>query len=228
MQKNVSSVETALENKKVLTVTSYGYLAQERAYIDRLLHRYLHEVRLPRLMTNLAYCVHELAGNAHKANLKRIYFADQGLDIFDPSDYIFGMKSFKEEVLNNPVKFSSRQRERGYYVKFHFHALGSVLKIVIRNNARLVPEEKRRILEKFRIAKSACNLADAYGAAEDYSEGAGLGIVMLHVMLGNMGFRDRSFRVYGKDGETISFLRLDVKDLELFESPYLVDEVEEI
>jgi len=224
MPTKVTSVEVALERRKVLTVTSYGYLAEERAYIDKVLNRYLGEMGMHRLMGNLGYCIHELAGNAHKANLKRIYFQEKGLDITDASDYRFGMQWFKGEVLDRPEHFSSRQRERGLYVKFHFHVQGEVLKIVIRNNVKLVPEEKRRIRAKFKLAKSAYNLADAYGAAEDYSEGSGLGIVMLNIMLRNMGFRDRSFRIYGKNGETISFLSLDVGDLKAIHSPYIENE----
>lgn len=228
MPSEVSSVEVAIEKRKVLTVTSYGYLAEERAYVDRVLNRYLGEVGMPRLMGNLGYCIHELAGNAHKANLKRIYFQDSGLDIFDPEEYELGMQAFKENVLDNPEVFSSRQREKGYYVKFHFYVSRNVLKIVIRNNAELVAQEKQRIRSKFSIAKSAYNLADAYGAAEDYSEGAGLGIVMLNIMLRNLGFHDRSFRIYVKDGETISFLNLHVGDLRSINSPYLTDTAEEL
>jgi hypothetical protein len=223
MPTKVPSVEVAIERSKVLTITSYGYLAEERAYIDKVLNRYLGEVGMHRLMGNLGYCIHELAGNAHKANLKRIYFQEKGLDIHDPQDYELGMQWFKDDVLDRPEHFSARQRENGLYVKFHFHVQGDVLKIVIRNNVKLVPVEKKKIRAKFKLAKRAYNLADAYGAAEDYSEGAGLGIVMLNIMLRNMGFRDRSFRVYVKDGETISFLSLDVGDLKSIHSPYLED-----
>ncbi len=221
MSANVPSVETAIERKKVLTVTSYGYLSEERAYIEKLLNRYLGEVGIPRLIGNLGYCIHELAGNAHKANLKRIYFSEQGLNIYEPEEYISGMKWFKDEVLDQPERFFSRQREQGYFVKFHFFVDRSILKIVIRNNAELVDEEKKRIRNKFKIAQRAYNLADAYGAAEDYSEGAGLGIVMLSIMLRNMGFRDRSFRIYVRNGETVSFLHLNVDDLRAIDSPYL-------
>ena len=221
MPTKVPSVEVAIERRKVLTVTSYGYLAEERAYIDKVLNRYLGEVGMPRLMGNLGYCIHELAGNAHKANLKRIYFQEKGLDITDSSDYELGMQWFKNDVLDRPEHFSARQREKGLYVKFHFQVQDDVLKIVIRNNVQLVPAEKEKIRAKFKLAKSAYNLADAYGAAEDYSEGAGLGIVMLNIMLRNMGFRERSFRIYVKNGETISFLSLDVGDLRSIHSPYV-------
>lgn len=213
MSSKVESVEVALEEEKVLTITSYGYFAEERAYIDKVLNRYLGEINVPRLMGNLSYCIHELAGNAHKANLKRAFFKEQELDITDHYDYRKGMNTFKTVVLDNPYIYSSRQRETGLYVKFHFKVEGSTLKIVIRNNSELTEEEKERIKSKFRIAKKAQNLADAYGAAEDYSEGAGLGIVMLNVMLRNLGFSDRSFRIYVKNGETISFLNLNVEEL---------------
>lgn len=204
----------AIERNKVLTITSYSYLGDEREYIDRVLKRYLARVGMHNLMNNISYCVHEAAGNAHKANLKRLYFRLNGLDINDPEDYRRGMKLFKRDALQNPEKYSIRQKKFGYYIKIHFQIDGSFLRTVIRNNVPLTVQEKERITRKFEIAKHASNLADVYAVCEDYAEGSGLGIVMTHIILKNLGFDGNVFKIYTRDEETIAFLSLDTRNAE--------------
>ena len=214
------TIDYAIERNKVLTVTSYSYLGIERDYIDRVLRRYLAQIGMHALMNNISYCIHEVAGNAHKANLKRLYFELKGLDINDPRDYRCGMEQFKQEALQHPKRYSVLHKERGYYIKFHFQIDGDSFKIVIRNNVPLTLQEKERIARKIEIARDASDLADVYAVSEDYTEGAGLGIVMLHIMLKNLGFNADSFRIYTRDQETIAFLSLDVRNTELLIRKY--------
>jgi len=220
MRNDSDTIDYAIENNKVLTLTSYSYLGTERDYIDKVLYRYLSQVGMHILMNNISYCIHEIAGNAHKANLKRLYFDLQRLDINDPDEYDRGMNHFKHEVLQHPDRYAQWHRENGYYIKFHFQIDGSCFKVVIRNNVPLTVQEKERIATKIEIARNASNLADVYAVSEDYSEGAGLGIVMLHVILKNLGFHGESFRIYTRDEETIAFLSLDISDTMKLERLY--------
>jgi hypothetical protein len=214
------TIDYAIESNKVLTVTSYSYLGGERDYIDNVLRKYLKQVGMHVLMNNISYCIHEVAGNAHKANLKRLYFEMKDLDINDPRDYERGMVQFKQEALQHPEKYAGPHKERGYYIKFHFQIDGPVLKIVVRNNVPLTLQERERIERKIAIARYASNLADVYAVSEDYTEGAGLGIVMLHVILKNLGFNGDSFRIYTRNEETIAFLSLDITNTEQLERTY--------
>lgn len=214
------TIDYAIESNKVLTVTSYSYLGVERDYIDNVLRKYLKQVGMHVLMNNISYCIHEVAGNAHKANLKRLYFEMKDLDINDPRDYERGMVQFKQEALQHPEKYAGPHKERGYYIKFHFQIDGPVFKIVVRNNVPLTLQERERIERKIAIARYASNLADVYAVSEDYTEGAGLGIVMLHVILKNLGFNGDSFRIYTRNEETIAFLSLDITNTEQLERTY--------
>jgi len=214
------TIDYAIESNKVLTVTSYSYLGVERDYIDNVLRKYLRQVGMHALMNNISYCIHEVAGNAHKANLKRLYFEMKDLDINDPREYELGMEQFKQEALQHPEKYTDSHKERGYYIKFHFQIDGPVFKTVVRNNVPLTFQERERIERKIEIARYASNLADVYTVSEDYTEGAGLGIVMLHVILKNLGFNGDSFRIYTKNEETIAFLSLDITNTEQLERTY--------
>ena len=80
-------VEYAISESKVLTIKTVSYLSRERNYIDSVLKKYLHEIKQPHLLNQVSYCLHELAGNANRANTKRVYFQDKGLDISSPEEY---------------------------------------------------------------------------------------------------------------------------------------------
>ncbi len=51
------------------------------ALLDRILEAYLVELGQERLLEPLSYCVKELIINAQKANTKRLFFEEKGLDI---------------------------------------------------------------------------------------------------------------------------------------------------
>ncbi len=220
MNVDKNSIEYAIQRNKVLTVTLYSYLWNEREYIDTVLDRYLEEVGLNALLNNISYCIHEVAGNAHKANLKRLYFDLKQLNIEKTEDYKAGMMTFKKEALEHPEKYARRHKMNGYYIKFHFQIEEPYFKVVIRNNVCITQQEQRRINKKIEISRNARNLADVYAVSEDYTEGAGLGIVMLHVILRNLGFNDVPFRIYTKGEETIAFLSLNINQASNLERNY--------
>jgi len=219
MEKN-DTVNFAIERHKVLTITTHTYLGDERRYIDAVLDRYLGKMGLSTLMNNISYCIHEVAGNAHKANLKRLYFDMKGLDIGDPGHYELGMRTFRRDVLQEPKKYTRPHKERGYYIKFHFQIEEPYFRVAIRNNVPLTSQEEARIRHKVRIAEDAASLADVYAITEDYTEGTGLGIVMLHLILRNLGFGGPPFRIFSRNGETIAFLNLEVRDPARIEETY--------
>jgi anti-anti-sigma factor len=202
------SVRYAIDKSKTLTVKTFTYLPGERLHIDRILATFLSAVDMAPLGNNLSYCIHELAGNAKRANTKRLYFAEKKLNILDDRDYAAGMQEFKQETVERFDHYLALLRESGLYVKFQFRKTPTGLRICIRNNAILTPAEKTRIEEKLAIAKSFSCLADAYARTEDGAEGAGLGIVMMLFMLRNLGFDQDAFTVRTSRTETLATLTL--------------------
>ncbi len=207
---NNRKIEYAIANHKTLSVSTYTYLPRERDYIDYVMNRFLLDVGLNSIGDKLCYCVHEIAGNAKKANTKRIYFREQGLDINDPSHYERGMTNFKDVTTENIGYYLQKQREAGLYIKFHFRRENSHLRILVRNNVEMTEMERSRIQQKLVIARTHDNLADAYSESEDYSEGAGIGIVMLLLMLKNLGFSKNSLDISSAEGCTDALLVLDL------------------
>lgn len=202
------SVYYSVMHGKPLTVTTYTYRPAERAHVDRIFGAYLEMAGMKEMRANLTYCIHELAANARKANTKRLYFQERGLDITNPADYTQGMKDFKRDTVVDIDRFLRRQREAGLYVKIEFRKLTGGVFVMVRNNAEITPAELQRIQFKLSIADGYSCLADAFPQSEDGLEGAGLGIVMMTFMLRNLGFGRDTFQITSAEGETRASLTL--------------------
>lgn len=92
------SVSDAIANSRTLSLRTATYLPHVRVHIDTILGAFLEAAAMRQLKSKLSYCIHELAGNAKKANTKRLYFKEKNLDIDDPADYTAGIGTFKTEM----------------------------------------------------------------------------------------------------------------------------------
>lgn len=209
---NKERVREAIQQEKVLSMVTYRYMAAERHFIDHVLEMYLTEVGRPELQNKLAYCIHELAGNAKKANTKRVYFQEKGLNIHNPTEYHLGIQNFKTESVADIDYYVQMQEEAELFVKFQFKRTGNTVKIAVRNNVELVPEERERIQQKLQLAREAEDMTDILGQSEDYTEGAGLGLVMSVMMLKNLGIPSEYFQIISRNGETYAVLYLDIPE----------------
>lgn len=205
----MEKIRYALEREKHLEVKLPVYGMEQRRYIDLLLAIYLEECGLGELKERLLYCMHEIAGNAHKANAKRLFFRLHDYDIHDADSYERGMAHFKQAVSENLPYYNRVLAEEGSFVGFRFHLKEGTLKLQVINSADILPFELERVRNKLEIAKRYSTLTDAYTVAEDFSEGAGLGIVMIHIMLRAIGFNTFSFTVEPEGRRTVSTLLLD-------------------
>jgi hypothetical protein len=201
-------VEQAVRDRRMLTMTTNTYFAEERVHIDAILDHFLAAAGRPELEDKLAYCIHELANNAKKANTKRVYFLEKNLDLEDESQYWIGMRHFRRETVENIDYYQERLKQRGLHIKVQFKLDNGVLTIAIRNNVRLTRIERNKIEEKIARSRTYATLADAYASIEDTSEGAGLGIVMMIIMLRNLGMSERIIRFFSHDSETVVLLTI--------------------
>lgn len=207
---NTTKIRYAIDNRKALTLTTTAYRSEEREYIDTILDMYLQEAGREDLKNQLSYCLHELAGNAKKANTKRIYFFDRRLNIQNPAEYYIGMDNFKDQTIDNIDYYIKKIREHGLYVKFQFYLNDRHLKISVRNNCEMNEIESERVQRKIQAAGRYSNMAEAYASIEDNSEGAGLGLVMMLIMLRSLGLGGDCLTISCRDGETLAQLKIPV------------------
>ena len=199
-----SKIKKAIQSSIPLTITTYTLPHEIERYIEQVVTVFLKEVDQIKLKDYLVYCILELAVNAKKANTKRVYFTERGLDIANSDDYKEGMSGFKENTLSNIAHYLQLQKEKGLYIKLVLHIKKNVIHVEVRNNVEITKIESIRIHDKLARSRQYSNLEDALSQVLDDSEGAGLGLVILVLMLKKMGLDDDCFDIFSTDKETIA------------------------
>jgi hypothetical protein len=200
---DVEKVNKAIRMEIPLVMTTYTLPRKVERYIEQVVVIFLDYIKQNWFADNVIYCIQELVVNAKKANTKRVYFIDQGLDLNDQEDYRRGMTTFKDDTLNNIDYYLELQRQKGLYVKLILHLKESIT-IEVRNNATITQEELERIQRRLVKAREYNDMEDALLNLLDDSEGAGLGLVMLVIMLKKLGLEADAFDILRTDAETIA------------------------
>lgn len=208
-------IKKAVKSGIPLTVTTYTLPHEIEMYIEEILGTFLLEVGQEKLRDYLVYCVRELAVNAKKANTKRVYFMERGLDLDDPDDYKEGMQSFKDATLDNITHYLTLQKEKGFYIKLVFLSKGNRILMEVRNNVIATKTELIRIHDKLARSRQYDTLEEALTQVLDDSEGAGLGLVILVLMLKKVGLDEDSFDVFTSDKETIARISIPISEMKI-------------
>jgi len=184
---------------------------QFRAMLEAALERYdrLH------LSASLASCVIELASNAGKANLKRVFFEEQNWDIHDSGTYTDRLRKFKEGVLRKEwmLEYIGKAAERGLHIRIVLAHCEDGLKIEVINNLPILAQDERRLREKFQNAMQCETLFEFYRKHQlDDSEGEGLGLAMSVLLLKSESLPASLLRVGSHGNETIARVEIPFTD----------------
>jgi putative nucleotidyltransferase with HDIG domain len=207
-QIDTEQIKRAAHNATPLTFKTFTLPHETEEYLEEVLTSLLAELGNVEVKDQLAYCLRELAVNAKKANTKRAYFSERGLDLNNPTDYTLGMKSFKEDTLENIQHYLQRQKEQGLYIKVVFHAKERNFTISVRNNVEMNKTEQIRIFDRIARSRAFSSMEEAFATVLDTSEGAGLGIVILILMLKKIGLDEDAFHIDVENGETVATLAI--------------------
>ena len=225
-------IKLAVRNSVPLTIKTFTLPHETEEYLAEMLEYFLVEFGHEDVKDPLAYCLRELAVNGKKANTKRAYFVEKDLDINDPADYEEGMASFKEDTLTNIDYYLQKQKEMGLYIKVTFHAREKTLHISIRNNVEITRKEQIRVFDRIARSRAFSSMEEAFATVLDSSEGAGLGIVILALMLKKIGLEEDAFNIEGREGETIATIALPFNEIHIEKMDMLTEaivrEVEQI
>lgn len=208
LETDTKVIEEAIKLQMPIVITSYTLPKSMEFYIREVTSLFLKECRQEHLFEYLNFCLTELLTNAKKANTKRVYFSEKKLDINNPEDYKKGMKDFKEETLTNIDYYLELQKKAGLYIKLQLQLRADKIHIEIRNNSLLTKEENEKIREKLASVQKYTSLEDAYANVLDQSEGAGLGIIIIILMLEKVGLDKNSYQVFIDENETVTSLVL--------------------
>ena len=214
---DISKVHRAVQAGLPLTLTTYKLPHEMEIYMGEILAAFLREIHQEGMIEYLTYCLSELVGNAKKANTKRVYFKERGLNVHNRRDYLEGMKTFKADTLENIKHFLDEQEKQGLYIRMILQKRGSKVRVEVRNNASLSYFEYVRIHDKMSRAQQYKSVDQALKQLLDDSEGAGLGLVIMILMMKKLGLSEECYQVLSERGETISRLVFPV-DVEMRKS----------
>ena len=207
-EQDKEKISLAVQLHTPLEIMSYTLPREKERYIQEVLTYFLIECHQEHMIDNLVFCLGELLTNSKKANTKRVYFTEQKLDINNEMDYHQGMVSFKEDMLSNLTHYLELQKAAGLYIKLVLQLNDDGIKIEIRNNSVLTKFEKKRILEKLRVAEKYEEPHQVVSLIVDQTEGAGLGIIIIVLMLRKIGLSRNNYKVFTNENETITQMLL--------------------
>jgi putative nucleotidyltransferase with HDIG domain len=218
-------IKKAIQSGLPLTITTYTLPKEIEIYIEQVIEAFLRQVDQLMLKDYIVYCVQELVVNAKKANTKRVFFIERGLDINNEKDYAEGMQGFKEQTIGNIAHYLKLQKEKGLYIKIILQIKRNTIHIEIRNNVIATKMEQLRIQDKMARSRQYDNLEDAFSSILDDTEGAGLGLVILVLMLKKMGLSDDAFAIKSTDNYTVASISIPLEKAMIENINVLSDEI---
>lgn len=206
----LAKIKKAVQSGFPITITTYTLPHETEIYMGQVLSMFLKEINQEYMTEYLTYCLGELVNNAKKANTKRVYFKEKHLDLNDKNQYKQGMENFKEDTLNNIHYYLKLQEEEGLYVRLIIQKRNNKIRIEVRNNVELSFFEYARIHDKMSRAQQYTSAEQAIKQLLDDSEGAGLGLVIMILMLRKIGLTEENYQVLSENGETITRMILPI------------------
>lgn len=199
--KSKNEIMQLLEMGKPVVVKDYKVMKEVEDHCVDVLQYILEFIGKEKIFDQLAYCLREIIGNAKKANTKRVFFFDESLDINNEEEYKKGMMNFKDKTISNIDYYLDLHEKFKLFVQLYFHIKDPYLNIIISNNSPILEQERQKIVDKISKAKIYNSVEDAFMNVLDDSEGAGLGIVILILILRKIGVYDKNFAIV-KDKDT--------------------------
>lgn len=204
-------IQLAVDKKKIISLVTYVISDYGEKILHTILNTILKKYSREDLMDIAYTSAKELVINASKANLKRVLFERLSLNIEDKDDYVTGMNYFSSHLSEDKIRtYAKSFKERNLPVTATFYYSPDVLNIKIKNNFKLQPEEERRIREKFDKATSFASLLDFYVEHGDHTEGAGMGLTMVGILLDQTGIDKHSFSLYSSDKYNETAAKLEI------------------
>lgn len=172
--------------------------------LESLIKAVLSHYRQEDMLTTVYTCVKELVVNGMKANAKRIFFHEQGFDLYKVDEYDQGMEGFKKLVQQGQLEdYIVKARENGLRVEVDFEYNDKHLFVKVINNVALTDAEKERIQQKLEKAMEYDDIAQFYmeSAGSASEEGSGMGLTMIILMLKGQNVSISNFRISMQEDE---------------------------
>ncbi|GIX41552.1 MAG: histidine kinase [Leptospiraceae bacterium] len=215
LQKINENIEIAVKNGRYLVLKTHRMTDTVEKHIQYALESILKKTEHERYIHSLYTILKELVINGCKANQKRIFFDDKGLNILDPEDYQKGIEEYKKHFSEEmAIEYGKKAKQKGLYVLIDFEFDENGLRIEVINNSTIAPQEEKAMREKLKKAMGYNDLAEFYmdQAMQGDAEGAGLGLALVIILLKGEGIDPNYFRIIIDKDKTIARLEIPFTD----------------
>jgi len=204
-------ITEAIEKNKKICLIAYSvseHIEKKlHKIIEIVLERYNHAKMVPPIYT----CVKELLVNAVKANFKNIYFEDHKPQnaAVQSIEYTLALKLFKLEMSReNAGYLEELARKWNIQVKIYLWVANETFFIKVVNPAEMTAQEMKKVQQKLADAASCEDIAEYFLKVDDDSEkeGAGLGLVMISMMLKSLNLSSTNLAIEAHPHETVATL----------------------
>lgn len=209
-QEYVQSLKTAIIQNKTFNVKFFIIDDDTQRKVEAAINMIFERYGDPDLPGVIYTCVKEVIINGTKANLKRILFEKNKLNIDNETEYLKGMMDFRN-VLNNHSyqSYLGDLINADFWVNIRFEYSEDGVRMTIVNNAHITAIEERRMREKLKKAMGYEDIAQFYMDQGDEIEGAGMGIALIIMLLKGVDIDPSLFRI-GNTQEDRTFSRLEI------------------
>jgi len=211
------------ENLKTLELSYIDH--EQEGILEEFLSNYINNLGKGDFFPFLSYILKEMAGNANKANLKRIHFRRLNLNIHNPEDYEKGMESFRDEISERPENYFSLAQKFNYFVRINIFLDDNALHLLVLNNSVILSPELDRIREKFKWASSIKDMEEAMENVVDTLEGGGLGIILMVLMFRKLGVTEKAFKIMRNEKYTQTKISIPMDLVTPEESEMIADTI---
>ncbi len=193
-QSNTSEMASHFLSGEDINFSIKSFNENENSILNSFVAKVLSRLDLTYINETLNTILREIILNAVKANAKRVYFKNCGLDINDRNHYNEGLIQFKKDVISNLKNIGSDIEKSEYEVTVLFKNTGQGIDISITNNCTILSDELQRILFRLECAEGSDDFSKIYEKVFDSSEGAGLGLILSILLLKNAGLKSENYR----------------------------------
>jgi len=185
MSKNIEKrIKETIESENPILFRAYGILPVTEKILEYTIEEILRKYSQEDIIASVYTATKELALNAVKANVKRVLFKENNIDLDNEEDFKKGMGIFKENLSDEWMEqYAKKSKEENFHVEvlFNFNSYRLIIEVI--NNTAISEKEDKRIRSKFQKGMKYDNIAEFYMEGGDSSEGAGMGIVLVSMLL---------------------------------------------
>ncbi|WCL48422.1 hypothetical protein [Leptospira sp. GIMC2001] len=169
----------------------------------------------PTIVSEIYTMVKDLILNGLKANYKRLFFQDAGLDIHHISDYELGVRMYKSRITSGSLpEFSKLAETNDLWVEASIDWRDDGLKIIVTNNMSMVAAEMLKIRSALMHAQNYDDIMEYYLERADDSEGEGIGIALIVIIMKSLQVELQNFQIFNEGGYTIAQIFLPWSSLD--------------